>query len=93
MKVKELMERCAMTQTGLALAYIKDGLEDLNIKFETHTNTERIDITEDQRFYEFPDDMVKLIDIRCKNHLNGKDEYRSIPRMLYQPIIKDGDGV
>ena len=93
MKVKELMERCAMTQTGLAIAYIKDGMEDLNIKFETHTKTQRIDITEDQRFYKFPKDMVKLIDIRMKNHLNGKDEYRSIPRMMHQPTIKDGDGV
>ena len=91
MKVKELMERCAMTETGRAIAYIKDGLEDLNIKFETHTNTERIDITENQRFYEFPNDMVKMIDIRMKNHLNGKDEYRSIPRMLSQPRIKDAD--
>ena len=91
MKVKELMERVGVTATGRALAYIKDGMEDLNIKFETHTNTERIDITENQRFYEFPNDMVKMIDIRMKNHLNGKDEYRSIPRMLSQPRIKDAD--
>ena len=91
MKVKELMERCDITQTGRAIAYIKDGMEDLNIKFETHTNTQRIDVTEGQRFYEFPNDMVKVIDIRMKNHLNSKDEYRSIPRMLHQPIIKDAD--
>ena len=93
MTVKELMERAGITQTGRAIAYIKDGMEDLNIKFETHTNTQRIDIAEDQRFYEFPNDMVKLIDIRMKNHLNGKDEYRSIPRMLHQPNIIDGDDV
>ena len=93
MKVQELMERCGMNQTGLAVAYIKDGMEDLNIKFETHTTIERIDITADKRFYEFPNDMVKVIDIRMKNHLNSKDEYRSIPRMLYQPTIKDGDDV
>ena len=89
MKVKEITERAGMSQTGKAIAYIKDGLEDLNIKFETHTNTERIDITEDKRFYEFPNDMVKVIDIRMKNHFNDKDEYRSIPRMLSQPRIKD----
>ena len=91
MKVKEIMERAGMSQTGKAIAYIKDGLEDLNIKFETHTTTERIDITEDKRFYEFPHDMVKVIDIRMKNHFNDKDEYRSIPRMLHQPTIKDAD--
>jgi hypothetical protein len=93
MKVQELMERCGMTETGRAIAYIKDGLEDLNIKFETHTTIERIDITLDKRFYEFPNDMVKVVDIRCKNHLNDKDEYRSISRLLHKPTIKDGDGV
>ena len=93
MKVQELMERCGMNQTGRAIAYIKDGLEDLNSKFETHTNAQRIDITADKRFYQFPNDMVKVVDIRMKNHLNDKDEYRSIPRMMYQPSIKDEDDV
>ena len=93
MKVQELMERCGMTETGRAIAYIKDGLEDLNIKFETHTNTERIDITEDQRFYEFPNDMIKVLEVRVKNHLNSKDEYRKIPRLIHEPKIKDADGV
>ena len=65
MTVKELMERANISQTGRALAYIKDGMEELNVLFETHTNTQR----------------------------NDKDEYRSIPRMIYQPIIKDADDV
>ena len=91
MKVQELMERVGSNQTGPIIAYIKDGMEDLNIKFNTHTNSQKINITENQRFYEFPNDMIKLIDIRMKNHLNEKDEYRSIPRMLHQPLIKDAD--
>ena len=91
MKVQELMERVGSNQTGRIIAYIKDGMEDLNIKFNTHTNSQKINITENQRFYEFPNDMIKLIDIRMKNHLNEKDEYRSIPRMLHQPLIKDAD--
>ena len=93
MKVKELMERIGTRQTGKAIAYIKDGMEELNMMFETHADIERIDITENQRFYNFPNDMIKVIDIRMKNHLNGKDEYRSIPRMQHQPTIKDGDDV
>ena len=93
MKVKELMERVGISETGRAIAYIKDGLEELNMMFETHTNTERIDITQDQRFYEFPNEMVKAIDIRAKNHMNTKDEYRKIPRSIYEPIIEDADGV
>ena len=93
MKVRELMERANMVETGRAIAYIKDGMEELNILFETHSTTQRIDIAQDQRFYQFPNDMIKVIDIRMKNHLNDKDEYRSIPRMLHQPIIKDEDDV
>ena len=86
------MERAGMTQTGRAIAYIKDGLDEMNMLAETHIDVERIDITEDQRFYDFPNDMIKIIDIRCKNHSNGKDEYRSIPRTIFQPPIKDADG-
>ena len=93
MKIKELMERVGITDTGRAIAYLKDGLEELNILFETHTDVERMDITEDKRFYEFPNDMVKVIDIRMKNNLNDKNEYRTIPRLMHKPLIKDEDGI
>ena len=86
------MERVGMTQTGRAIAYIKDGLDEMNMLAETHIDVERIDTTADQRFYDFPNDMIKILDIRCKNHSNGKDEYRSIPRTIFQPPIKDADG-
>ena len=91
MKVKELMERVGSNQTGRAVAYIKDGLEEINMLTDTHTNLERFDITEDQRFYNAPHDMIKMTDIRVKNHLNSKDEYRTIPRMIHKPIVKDAD--
>ena len=93
MTVKELMERAGTNQTGKAVAYIKDGLEEINMLTETHTRVETFDITEDQRFYTLPNEMVKMIDIRVKNHLNSKDEYRSIPRMIGQPLTKDADEV
>ena len=92
MKVKEIMERVGIGKTGLAVAYIKDALEELNMLTEVQTNVQRININENQRFYEMPNDMVKMIDIRVKNHLNSKDEYRSIPRMINKPVIKDADG-
>ena len=91
MKVQELMERVGISQTGRAIAYIKDGLEEINILAETHINTERIDITEDKRFYELPNDLLKVLDVRCKNHLNSKDEYRSIPRGIGNVANKDAD--
>jgi hypothetical protein len=91
MKVIELMERAGITQTGRAIAYIKDGLEEINMLAETHVDTERINITEDKRMYDLPNNMIKILDVRCKNHLNSKDEYRSIPRAVGSPINKDND--
>jgi len=86
------MERVGITETGRAIAYIKDGLEEINMISETHVDTVTIDITEDQRIYEFPHNMIKILDIRCKNHLNTKDEYRSIPRLIGNIVNKDADG-
>jgi len=92
MKVQEIMERVGVTDTGRAVAYIKDALEEMNMISETHVTTERINIIKDQRFYSFPSDIVKILDIRCKNHFNSDDEYRSIPRMIGEPMRKDADG-
>ena len=93
MKVKEIMERAGTNQTGRAIAYIKDALDEMNILAETHINTERIDITADQRFYDLPQDCIKVLDIRCKHHNNEDDKYRSIPRSIYEPLVVDEDGV
>ena len=91
MKVKEIMERVGMVETGRAVAYIKDALEEMNMISETHITTSRIDITQNQRYYDIPNDCIKITDIRCKNHLNSKDEYRSIPRMIGEPVVQDAD--
>ena len=93
MKVQEIMERIGLTQTGSAIAYIKDALDEMNILSETHITTQRIDINKDQRFYEIPNDCIKILDIRCKHHNNTDNKYRSIPRSIYEPKIVDEDGV
>jgi hypothetical protein len=91
-KVKEIMERAGMTQTGRAIAYIKDALDEVNIISETHITTQRMDINENQRFYSVPNDCLKILDIRCKHHNNDDSKYRSIPRSIYEPTIVDEDG-
>ena len=93
MTVNELMERVGMVETGRALAYIKDGLDEMNMIAETHVNVERIDITADQRYYTMPADAIKIIDIRCKHHDNVDSKYRSIPRTVHPPPTEDEDGV
>ena len=92
MKVQEIMERAGINQTGRAIAYIKDAIEEMNLISETHVATQRIDLVSGQRFYNFPDNMVKILDIRCKDHNNEDATYRSIPRMIYEPAIEDTDG-
>ena len=91
MKVQELMERAGMNETGRAIAWIKDALREINMIHETNIKNENLDITENQRNYTLPNEAVKLLDIRVKNHMNSKDEYRSIPRLIYEPGIKDND--
>ena len=97
MKVKELRERLAMEEnespTGRLVAYIIDGLEEINMLAETHVTTERFDITQVQRFYNFPKDALKILEVRCKNYRNNKGEYRKIPRLINEPLITDKDGV
>lgn len=93
MKIKEIMERAGIKETGRAIAYIKDALEEINTLSETHVTTSRNDLEKNKRFYNIPNDAIKITDVRAKNHLNSKDEYRSIPRMVYEPINKDGDGI
>ena len=93
MTVKELMQRVGMTGTGRAIAYIKDGLDEMNMIGETHVTTVRIDINENQRFYDFPNDMMRVLDVRCKNQGNAADEYRSIPRTINPPSTEDADGI
>jgi len=93
MKIQQLMERVGVFETGKIIAYIKDGLEDLNMNFETHTRTSKINIEENKRFYDIPYSVVKILEVRALNHLNSKDEYRRIPRLVNKPWIPDGDNV
>ena len=93
MKVSELMERAGISQTGRAIAYIKDGLDEINMMGETHVTTQRINIVADQRFYDLPMDVIKVLDIRCQHHENDDSKYRSIPRTIKPPATEDSDGV
>ena len=93
MKVKEIMERAGTNQTGRAIAYIKDALDEMNILSETHITTQRMDINANQRFYNIPNDSLKILDIRCKHHNNTDNTYRSVPRSIYEPKIVDEDGI
>ena len=93
MTVKELMERSGIKKTGTAIAFIKDALEEINLLAETHIKTHRIDIVADQRYYDIPNEAIKITDIRCKNHEGSDDAYKTIPRSIYEPEVEDTDGI
>ena len=93
MKIIDIMERLGINQTGRAMAYIKDALDEMNLLSETHTKTIRLDIVEGQRFYELPNEAVKILDIRVKNHKNSSNNYQSIPSSTYEPETEDTDGL
>lgn len=86
------MERLGVSETGKVIAYVKDALVEINKIAETHVTADKQNIEKDKRFYKFPNNAIKILDIRCKNQLNDKDEYRSIPRLIHEPPIKDADG-
>ena len=91
MTIKQIMERSGMTETGRAVAYIKDGLEEINLISATHIKTSKQDITENQRLYNIPNEALQLKDVRVKNHFNSKDEYRTINRHMFEPYTEDAD--
>ena len=72
---------------------LKRTLDDKKITYTgAAKNSLRQNIVEDKRFYDLPSDAIQIKEVRCKNHLNSKDEYRQIPRLINKPIIKDADG-
>ena len=93
MKVNELMERAGIKQTGRALAYIKDGLDEISHMIKDYVVESNVSIVADKRYYDFPSGVIKLRDLRVLNHDNDEDKYRSIPRLMYEPEEEDADGV
>ena len=90
-KILHLMERAGVRRTGTAIAYIKEALREINLTHSTHIRNEKIDVTEDQRYYDIPSEAIKITDIKVKNHLNSKGDYGTVPRLINEPHIEDGD--
>ena len=57
------------------------------------TKPNYIDLIAGKRYYRLPDDFIKMKDVKIKNHGNGDNKYRTIPRMLHEPIDRDEDDI
>ena len=88
-----------ITPTAIRNNFIECSAADITLEADVKgveiraQKTSNLDIVKDKRFYEFPENMVKLISVRCKGHLNSKSEYRSIPRLIGDVVIKDEDNI
>ena len=60
MTVKEVMERVPTTNSGYAMAYINDGLKEIQTMIEDNMVVGTLDMVLNQRFYGFPDDFEVL---------------------------------
>lgn len=89
MLVREIMERVGLPNFGLARMYIEDALLEMSVQQAPWQREISLSIIKDQRFYYFPKECIKVMDIMVKNHMNDKGQYRSIPRLLNEPLIKD----
>lgn len=85
------MQRTQLPSFGIARMLIEDGLTEMAIQQAPWEREIKKSILKDQRFYDIPYDAIKITDILVKNHFNNKGQYRSIPRLLNEPKIKDID--
>ena len=94
MTIKEIMDRAGRTHpTGHAVALIKDGLDEISHMVKNYVVETDLDIVKDKRYYDFPSGLIKLRDLRVKNHDNDENKYRSIPRLMNEPPEEDVDGI
>jgi len=85
------MERVGMAETGRAIAYLKDGFEELAMMELLDHKVAKQDLRKDETFYQLPVDSLAILDIQIQGHNNQDNEFRSIPRLVYEPTFKDTD--
>jgi len=90
MKVREIMERSGVENTGFAIAFIKDAMKEVNMLIEDNVIMGKTDIEEDQRYYSIPTDLIELRSVMVFDDDN--DKYVRIPRVIGVSTI-DEDGV
>ena len=57
------------------------------------SNQNYIDLIKDKRFYDLPTDIIKMKNIRIKNHDNTSGKYKTIPRLTGNISEGDDDGI
>ena len=87
MKVQEMMERTGIRETGLAIAWIKDAIHQIQSQHDESVATWKTNITDGTREYPFPANMIKLRSISVKDTNDSK--YKRIRRLLHNPVVSE----
>tara|TARA_R100000458_G_C8269209_1_gene244003 strand:+ start:1223 stop:2386 length:1164 start_codon:yes stop_codon:yes gene_type:complete len=91
MLVREIMERAGVPTFGLARMFITDALTEMALLTESFVSESSFSLYAGSRHYNLPNEVVRVSDVLIKNHMNNKGEFRSIPRLINKPKIKDVD--
>ena len=83
MKIKELMERIPSINEGYSIAYANDAVKEIASMIEDKiTFSPTIDIVKDQRFYDPPSGMLKLVNVFVLDTDATPNKYVKISRVV-----------
>lgn len=87
MRLKEIMDRVGMKETGLTVALVKDAIALIQSQVDDNVATWKTNITDGTRDYPFPANMIKLRSISVKDTNDKK--YKKIRRLAHNPIVSE----
>jgi len=86
MTILELLERAGMTETNLAIAWIKDAVAEMQSTVELDLDTTDQSIVDGTRAYALPPGIVSIISVSVKNTTN--DTYERIRRIAGELLLE-----
>ena len=87
MRLKEIMDRTGMKETGLAVAFVKDAITLIQSQVDDNVATWKTNITDGTREYPFPANMIKLRSVSVKDTNDSK--YKRIRRLTSNPVVSE----
>ena len=89
MTILEIMERANTRDTNLSIAFIKDAITLIQSTTDIVTKVEKQALTENQRDYYLPTDMISLKNISILD-TSDDNKYKKIKRMTSRPnVVED----
>ena len=87
MRLKEIMDRTGMKESGLAVAFVKDAIALIQSQVDDNVATWKTNITDGTRDYPFPANLIKLRSVSVKDTNDKK--YKRIRRLAHSPIVTE----